>query len=41
MYGMPDYWVVRPVSVIGKDDRGQPLVAVDYTSAAGWHDRLD
>lgn len=39
--GMPDNWVVRSVSVIGKDDRGQPLVAVDYTSAAGWNDRLD
>jgi hypothetical protein len=41
MRGMPESWVVRSVSLIGKSARGQPLVAVDYTSAAGWNDRLD
>jgi hypothetical protein len=41
VHGMPEGWVVRSVSVRGTDDRGQPLVAVDYTSAAGWNDRLD
>lgn len=39
--GMPETWVVRSVSLIGKNARGQLLVAVDYTSAAGWNDRLD
>ncbi len=41
VHGMPESWVVRSVSVRGKNDRGQPIVAVDYTSAAGWNDRLD
>lgn len=41
MHSMPDTWLVRPVSVIGKDDRGRTLVVVGYTSAARRHDRLD
>lgn len=34
--GLPSGWTVRSISMIGP-----ALVAFDYTSAAGWHDRLD
>ena len=36
--GLPDGWTVRSISLILSNP---PLVAYDYTSAAGFHDRLD
>ena len=38
LQGMPNGWTVRSISMLRANP---PLVAYEYTSAAGWHDRLD
>ncbi len=39
--GLPAGWRVRGIAPIGRNDRGQLIVAYDYTSASGFNDRLD
>jgi hypothetical protein len=39
--GLPEGWTMRQVKFEGWDAQGRPKVVVDYTSKAGFHDRLD
>ena len=41
LQGLPAGWKVRSVFVRSVNARGQPVVAFDDTSAAGFHDSLD
>lgn len=39
--GLPDGWTLRQIKYDGTDGRGRHKIVVDYTSKAGFHDRLD
>lgn len=39
--GLPDGWTMRQVRYEGTDGQGRPKIVVDYTSKAGFNDRLD
>lgn len=39
--GLPDGWTILGVSVRGKNDRGELVIALDYKSASGSSDRMD
>ncbi|MCK6452300.1 MAG: hypothetical protein L6R19_15845 [Alphaproteobacteria bacterium] len=39
--GLPDGWKLRQIRYQGPNERGQPLIVVEYTSKAGFHDKLD
>jgi hypothetical protein len=39
--GLPDGWTLRAIRYQGRNAQGQPLITVEYTSAAGFNDKLD
>jgi hypothetical protein len=39
--GLPDGWALRAITYQGRNAQGQPLITVEYTSAAGFNDKLD
>ena len=39
--GMPTGWTIRAIRNQGTTARGEPLIVIEYTSTAGWNDKLD
>jgi hypothetical protein len=39
--GLPDGWTIRASFYAGLEHMGRPIIKIDYTSRAGWNDRID